>query len=101
MAPNRYQESKGMNNMKNEIIMSCPFCGSTDVSVCRTNVNACWIECEACGAGSESHKTRKVAIENWNRRFEACEATIVEDGDGDKEYWESQKRIAAMSPQKR
>lgn len=66
-------------------IKCCPFCGSHDVQVCRTNPGACWIRCDDCGADSESHRTRKGAISNWNRRhYDETPSVIV--GDGDKDY---------------
>ena len=51
-----------------EHLQGCPFCPSTDVEICRTNANACWVRCASCGADAESHRTRKKAIANWNRR---------------------------------
>jgi Lar family restriction alleviation protein len=89
----RADEVKEVRNMAKETILSCPFCGATEVEVCRTNENACWIRCADCGADAESAKSREKAIEIWNKRFETCEATIVDDGD--KEYWETNKRIVA------
>ena len=65
----------------------CPFCGGLEVEVCRTNIHACWIRCSACGADAQSHKTRRGAVAQWNRRRDlAARATIVSDDD--KEYGE-------------
>lgn len=75
-----------------EVLLSCPFCGSRAVNIFRTNSNACWVECDSCGAKAQSAQTRVEAIANWNRtepRFTAEEIVI----DGDQEYWESVKRI--------
>lgn len=69
----------------NERIKSCPFCGSRNVEVARTNRNACWIACGnyRCGAEAKSHPTRNGAIRNWNRRAKitTTETKIVEDMD--------------------
>lgn len=76
----------------NEVLLSCPFCGSRAVNIFRTNPNACWVECDSCGAKAESAPTRAEAIANWNRtepRFTA-EVVVLDD---DQEYWESVKRI--------
>jgi Lar family restriction alleviation protein len=70
--------------MKKKVILSCPFCGSTEVEICRTNEFACWICCGSCGAASESNKTRAGAIKNWNRRFPPKQATVVDDQDKDR-----------------
>ena len=65
-----------------EIIKCCPFCGGHEVSICRTNAQACWIRCAQCGADAEAAPRRKGAIENWNRRhYDDEPATIVDDGD--------------------
>jgi Lar family restriction alleviation protein len=67
-----------------EIIKCCPFCGSDEVEVCRTNKNAYWIRCGECGADAESHRTRKRAINNWNRRiYNDIPSTITDDQDKD------------------
>jgi len=63
-----------------ETLKGCPFCGSHSVNVCRTNKNACWIQCEDCGADAESCKTRTGAFKNWNRRYyDDVPATIIYD----------------------
>jgi Lar family restriction alleviation protein len=67
--------------MAKETLKSCPFCGSKRVEVARTNENACWIECEKCGAEAQHHPTRAGAFKNWNRRRKASVAKIVWDMD--------------------
>jgi Lar family restriction alleviation protein len=67
----------------NERIKSCPFCGSGEVEVSRTNRDACWIRCAGCGADAESDPSRAGAIANWNRRAEETDAVIVEDDDAE------------------
>lgn len=63
-------------------IKCCPFCGSHEVHLCRTNPHACWVRCAGCGADAESNAKRSRAIENWNRRYQDDKpATIVEDDD--------------------
>lgn len=75
--------------MNKENIYSCPFCGSGEIHVCRTNKNACWIRCDNCGADAESSKTRKKAIKNWNRREPTNSySNIVEDDDKDGCFYE-------------
>lgn len=79
---------------KTEFIKVCPFCGSYEVNTCRTNENACWIECSICYATTQSDKTRGQAIKIWNRRY----AQVVNVGadikyDGDREYKASMRRI--------
>ena len=65
-------------------IRCCPFCGSHEVEVCRTNPNSCWIRCAVCGCDAESDKTRVGAIANWNRRhFDEDAVAIVDDNDKD------------------
>lgn len=71
--------------MKANELRCCPFCGSHEVEVARTNKNACWIECDACGASAKSAPTRNRAFANWNRRYhDDVPATIVEDMDKDR-----------------
>lgn len=63
-----------------KIIKCCPFCGSHEVQVCRTNDYACWIRCSGCGCDAESDPTRKGAIANWNRRhYDDATSVVVED----------------------
>lgn len=69
-----------------EHIKPCPFCGSDEVNVNRTNDDACWIGCanEACGAETGCEAKRADAIEIWNTRtsvFEGAEARIAWDMD--------------------
>ncbi len=70
-----------------EKILSCPFCGYEMVDICRTNENACWVECVNCGGKSESAATREEAIANWNRRSNIPRLAQVND-DMDKEWEE-------------
>ena len=63
----------------NEKVKSCPFCGCPKVYLNRSNVNACWVSCENCGAEACSHKDRKEAIKNWNMRRKVKAAKIVDD----------------------
>ena len=65
-----------------EFIRCCPFCGSHEVEISRTNKNACWVECHICSGRSTSHPARKAAIKEWNRRFfDDRAARIVQDDD--------------------
>lgn len=75
-----------------EEIKSCPFCGSTEVEIARTNENACWVECAVCGAEAPPTAKREDAIEIWNERHlpSGTHATIVDDGD--KEWQEYMKK---------
>ena len=66
-----------------EFIKCCPFCGSCEVEVARTNKDACWIECSTCGANVKSCKTRRNAIIRWNERT-TCPAKIVDDMDNER-----------------
>lgn len=73
----------------------CPFCGSHEVEICRTNPYACWVRCAECGCDAESAKTRAGAIANWNRRhYDDETATVVDDSDAE---WQAaeERRIAA------
>ena len=70
--------------MSKTMIRGCPYCGCHQVIVARTNRNACWIRCSACGADSESHRTRVGAIRLWNRRHhDDVPALIIQDDDKD------------------
>lgn len=55
---------------KKETILSCPFCGGTEVDINRTNEMACWVECAngRCGAQTISRIRRFDAVKMWNRR---------------------------------
>lgn len=65
-----------------EKIRGCPFCGDTGVEICRTNVNACWVQCSGCGATSPSHRHRESAIALWNVRYVPSQlAVIIHDDD--------------------
>lgn len=65
-----------------ELLRCCPFCGSHEVEVCRTNGNACWVRCSVCGAESQSHAIRQRAVELWNRRYhDDVPSTITDDQD--------------------
>ncbi|TAK59498.1 Lar family restriction alleviation protein [Methylobacter sp.] len=66
-----------------EEILSCPFCPSLEVEICRTNKRACWVRCAGCGADAPSHPTRKGALKNWNTRTVCRIATVVDDDDAD------------------
>ncbi len=74
-----------------EKILRCPFCGSDEIEICRTNENACWIRCAKCGADAPPSNTREQAISNWNKRYRGnMTATIVDDGD--KDFWDWMKK---------
>lgn len=66
-----------------EEIKGCPFCGSDEVEICRTNENACWVQCAECGADAESAPKREQALANWNRRANTQIAIVVDDQDED------------------
>ncbi|MEQ1676626.1 MAG: Lar family restriction alleviation protein [Chitinophagaceae bacterium] len=81
--------------MKQDFLMACPFCGSFEVHINRSNKTACWVECAVCNAEASSGKTREEAIERWNNRVQhliKVSASIVYDGD--KEFKADMKRIA-------
>lgn len=71
----------GDAGLTEEELKCCPFCGSDEVIVCRTNPYACWIRCSECGADAEHGETRIEAFANWNRRIKGDQkyAKIVED----------------------
>ena len=78
--------------------LGCPFCGGFEVNICRTNPNACWVECanETCGAQTNSRRSRTDAIAVWNRRAHpgmGPVASIKEDDDRDR-WTLAQKRAA-------
>ena len=67
-----------------ETIKCCPFCGSHEIEICRTNPLACWIRCGDCGSDAKSAETRAEAIALWNsRHYDDKPATVVDDGDND------------------
>ena len=68
-----------------EDIKSCAFCGSMEVEIARTNENACWVECDNCGANRDAVPTREQAIELWNERHlpNGTPAKIVYDMDAE------------------
>jgi transcription elongation factor Elf1 len=69
-----------------EQIRCCPFCGNHAVDICRTNKEACWVQCPNCHAQTDCHKSRSGAIKNWNRRhFDDIPATIAIDDEQKKE----------------
>ena len=51
-----------------ENLKPCPFCGSKELELCRTNEFACWVRCDTCGADAPSNTDRSKAIEIWNKR---------------------------------
>jgi len=67
-------------------VEACPFCASREVEVCRTNENACWLRCDACGCDSESHATLMGAVRNWNARPKATGKAVITSNDND-HYW--------------
>jgi hypothetical protein len=73
-----------------EVIYNCPFCGSVEVEIARTNPGACWVSCAnyKCDAETSSRKTRRGAIAVWNKRvstIDVREATVVYDMDKESE----------------
>ncbi len=69
-----------MSRKKAMSLKCCPFCGSHEVQICRTNPQACWIRCDECGANAQPHPTRSGAIDNWNRRhYDDVPANIAND----------------------
>ena len=66
-------------DMARKRIKSCPFCGSDIVDICRTNKNACWIECANCTAQTESNPLLNEAIKIWNRRSRKISYATVRD----------------------
>lgn len=72
---------------RKEFIRCCPFCGSHEVAVLRTNPYACWVACTVCGGNSEPARTRKAAIARWNRRyFDDTPSTISMDHDVERRW---------------
>lgn len=68
-----------------EAIRCCPFCGSHDVEISRTNKNACWVECAECCGRTDSAAKRADAIHKWNKRhFDDKPARIVFDDEEDR-----------------
>jgi Lar family restriction alleviation protein len=67
-----------------EKIAPCPFCGSKEVVICRTNESACWVRCADCGGEAPAKSTRTNAIAAWNNRpVKRGYATILHDEDKD------------------
>jgi Lar family restriction alleviation protein len=65
-----------------EFIRCCPFCGSHEVGIARTNPIACWVVCTECDAQTESRPERAQAIDIWNQRyFDDRPSKIVWDDD--------------------
>lgn len=64
-----------------EKILPCPFCGGYKVDICRTNPQACWVECSYCGARCQSHRFRKEAIRIWNVRLNVNGYATIENDD--------------------
>jgi len=71
-----------------EHIKPCPFCGSHEVTVCRTNKHACWIQCDECGGEIGSAPSRQEAIELWNCRTDDDGQPAIVTHDMDKEAGE-------------
>lgn len=77
--------------------LDCPFCGSAEVEIARTNPASIWVQCALCGARTESAAVRREAIEKWNdRESEGVSAVIVDDMDA--AYQAYRQRKAAPSP---
>ena len=55
---------------KDEKLLACPFCGSTDVKVIRATISGHVVTCDNCWAASRAEATRADAIAAWNRRAE-------------------------------
>jgi len=79
---NNKTKEKGDDMMeKDEKIKPCPFCGSKEVDICRTNKQACWIRCHKCEAEGNCAEKREDAITEWNKRVdvEGYASIIVDD----------------------
>lgn len=67
------------------VLLPCPFCGSTEVSVSHTVQGSCWVVCETedCGAIGPPTPTPAAAASAWNTRRRAMEGdtggTLPED----------------------
>ena len=66
-------------------ILNCPFCGSHRVNICRTNKDACWVECISCGCNLSSERLRRDAIVKWNTRATTKSFSKI-IADDDKKY---------------
>lgn len=65
--------------LEEEVLLPCPFCGSSNVELVNTWTACYWLECE-CGAQidgesfpndyslADHEKSKRSAIEKWNRR---------------------------------
>lgn len=52
-----------------EDLKPCPFCGSENVSVYKSNVVDVWhVTCNRCGCKIDSYMNREIAISSWNSR---------------------------------
>ena len=51
-----------------EELLSCPFCGSTDIKVIQATVSGYVTTCNDCWAASRAEVTKDDAIAAWNRR---------------------------------
>lgn len=66
--------------LENDVLLPCPFCGSTNLELAHTHTPSYWVECPDCNAQvgdneswsentEQSHlESAKRAIQAWNRR---------------------------------
>ena len=73
------------------MISACPFCGGQVVDICRTNKNACWVQCGVCGAQAASDKSREGALRKWNRRDDRGYLAEIRDDD-DADFFETNQK---------
>lgn len=64
-------------------LLSCPFCGSRRLALCRTNENACWVECADCWGKAPSAAEQVDAVRIWNTRHAPASAQFVEDDEAE------------------
>jgi Lar family restriction alleviation protein len=52
--------------VKRYMLRACPFCGSDNLDLGRTNPRSWWVGCEDCGAAGSTRPTRGAAADSWN-----------------------------------
>lgn len=51
-----------------EKLEPCPFCGTEDIELDKTDGGYFWVKCNECGCQLWGENTSKLAIGIWNKR---------------------------------